>query len=457
LIPGLTLADARARVPALNVVEADEIADVALLEAIADWCGRFTPFVALDPPFGIFLDISGCAHLFHGERAMLEDISTRLNAQGLNACSAIAGTAAAARALARFSKGTIVAAGEEQKVVSELPVTALHVDHAIVTALKRAGLKTIRDVASRARSELSARFGAAFVFILEQVLGQADSPISPRRPLPDYIVERTFSEPVATADIIESAILSLAGTLEGILEGQGKGARTLEAVFFRTDGVVRSISIETAVPLKNAETVVRLFHERLDALADPLDPGFGFDLIRLSAARVETLDPEVKSFHANGQDVHQISALIDRLSARFGAGRILRFHTQDTYIPESEGIAVAAQRSIYEIPWEEVHETGEPPRRPVRMLARPEQIEVIAEVPEGPPARFIWRRAMHLVVRSEGPERIAMEWWRQNDVELTRDYFQVEDKDGRRFWLYRDGLYSRETDFPTWYMHGLFG
>ncbi len=456
LFPGLALTDARARVPALNVAEADEMADAALLETIANWCDRFTPLVALDPPFGIFLEITGCSHLFCGEQTMAEEIFVRLTSQGFNPQVAIAGTAVAARALARYAPGTIAAAGREAGAVSELPVAALCIDHKTTTALKRAGLKTIADVATRARAELSARFGAAFVFLLEQIQGYADSPISPRRPIPDYIAEQCFAEPVATSDVIENIILSLAGKLEGILERHGQGARLLEAAFFRADGSVRRISVETGRPLKDAATLARLFHERLDALTDPIDPGFGFDLVRISVNRVEPLIPEPINFHAESHEIDEVSALVDRLSARFGAERVLRFHAQNTHIPERAGLAFIAQRQMPSNGWTELRETGEAPRRPVRMLARPEPIEVIAEVPEGPPARFIWRRAAHAVIRAEGPERIAMEWWQTSVSQPTRDYFQIEDKNGGRFWIYRDGLYLRETDSPVWYMHGLF-
>jgi protein ImuB len=77
-------------------------------------------------------------------------------------------------------------------------------------------------------------------------------------------------------------------------------------------------------------------------------------------------------------------------------------------------------------------------------------------VPDGPPIRFRWRRVLHAVIRADGPERIAPEWWRTPEGTATRDYYRVEDENGRRFWLYRDGLYDRETGTPRWFLHGLF-
>jgi protein ImuB len=455
LYPGLPLSDARARVPALHIVEADENADAKLLESIADWCDRFTPLVALDFPHGIFLDISGCAHLFQGEHAMAEKVAGDLRAFGFTVRHAIASTAAAARALTRSAPGVIVPAGSEAEAVSMLPVSVLR-EIGVVTPLKRAGLKTIGEVAARSPQELRARFGAAFIFMLDQILGRADAPISPRRPVPDFTAEQHFPEPVATSDVIERTLFALASIMHRKLEERGKGARSFEAAFFRSDGAVRRIEVQTCAPLKHEKTITKLFRERLNALADPLDPGFGFDLIRLSASCVENFVHEATTFEADTQEAQEISALIDRLSARYGAARVLRFQARDSHIPECVARPVTAQQKIKNSNWQEIRARGEPPRRPLRMLAHPEPIHVIAEVSEGPPARFVWRRAAHAIVRAEGPERIAMEWWHENPSDRTRDYFRVEDEAGRRFWLYREGLYGRETAQPSWFMHGLF-
>ena len=196
---GLPLANARAICPEVKVYDADEAADAKTLGSIADWCDGFTPLVALDPPHGLFLDITGCAHLFGGEAAMMQLVCGVLTAQGFTVSAAIAGTAVCARTLTRYVHGRIVRDGEEADVVRPLPLSALGADIAVVAGLRRAGLKTIGDVADRTRHEITARFGAGFTALLEQALGQSDAPISPRKPPPDYIVEKRFAEPVATA------------------------------------------------------------------------------------------------------------------------------------------------------------------------------------------------------------------------------------------------------------------
>ena len=462
---GMPLANARAICPHLVVFDADEARDAQLLNDIADWCDRFTPLVALDPPHGLYLDITGCAHLFGGEAALLKLVCDLLTAQGFAVSAAIAATSICARTLTRHVHGKIVADGEEARALAPLPVAALGASEAITTGLRRAGLKTIGDVAARARYEITARFGAAFTTRLEQALGEGDGPISPRKPLPDYIVEKRFAEPILTDTAIAATLSKLAQMLVGAMAREGKGARQLTACFFRTDGVVRGIVVDTGQAVTRADVIDRLFRERLDALSDPLDPGFGFDLIRLSASRTEIVVQQQHDLDAHVHDNDALAALIDRIAARIGSQRVVVYLPQDTHIPERAELPVPAQQSLAaasQAVWQPRIE-AEPPLRPLRLFERPEEIQVIAQVPDGPPARFVWRRASHAVVRAEGPERIAMEWWRTDGKGLTRDYFRIEDEAGLRFWVYRDGLYDRERDpqtgrpvQPSWFMHGLF-
>lgn len=462
---GVPLANARAICPDIEVFDTDSAADADMLNRIADWCDRFTPLVALDPPYGLFLDIAGCAHLFGGEAAMLRTVRVSLERQGFIVSAAIASTPVCARALTRAARGCIVADGEESEAVALLPVFALGADKVITRGLHRAGLKTIGDVASRAPHEITARFGAAFTATLEQALGRSAAPISPRKLPPDYSVEKRFAEPVATEEVIAATLCDLARLLVAAMDKHGKGARLLEARFFRTDGVVRTIIVETGQPVTKAAVMNRLFRERLKALADPLDPGFGFDLVRLSASHVGIVVQAQRDLDAHTQDNDDVSALIDRIAARIGGQRIVVHLPQDTHIPERAEMAAPAQHHLAEAGcavWPERID-GEVPLRPLRLFERPEAIKIVfTEVPDGPPRKFLWRRAAHTVVRAEGPERIAMEWWRSHDECPARDYFRVEDEAGFRFWLYRNGFYGdrRTPDGmpvpPDWFMHGLF-
>lgn len=457
LAPGMALADARAMIPDVVVAASDSAADLALLEKIAQWCDRFTPFVALDPPHTLLLDVTGASHLFGGERGLLDAMCRALARQGFAVRGALAGTSAAARALTREKDGAIAAQGEDAAALAPLSVEALLFEPDVTHALRRAGLKTIGQVASRSRSELAARFGQSVVAMLDCALGKAEQPISPLRPLPDYMAEHRFADPIVSADAVAATLHALTESIAHLLEERGEGARALEAIFFRADGAVYRLRIETGKPTRDPKMVERLFREKLDALADPLDPGFGYDLIRLCVPRAERKGAETQGFDADRDNEKEIDFLIDRLAVRFGGTRILSFHPNDTHIPEAAAIAVPAQTTYSATtPWERIRGTSEAPRRPLRMFAKPEPIIAIAEIPDGPPLRFRWRRILHNVAFAEGPERIAMEWWRTQEPQPTRDYFRVEDSSGRRFWLYREGLYGRETDRPNWFVHGVF-
>ena len=453
---GQPLANARAMVQPLCIVPADEKADAALLEDIADWCDRFTPLVSLDAPDGLFLDITGAAHLCGGEATMLERVTKAIGKQGFTVRGAIAGTSLAAHALARYVPGHIAAPGDEAAAVTPLPITALDCDDKSMRALRHAGLKTIGMVAERLHSELSERLGKNFVTRLKVILGAEEQPLQPRRPLPDLMAEQHFAEPIVAEEAIAASLLGLAQSLSGILEREGRGVRLLEAAFFRADGKVTRIAIRTGEPLRDPRIRLRLLRQKLDALADPLDPGFGFDLVRLEALLAEETKPGTISFDHDENARRQIAFLVDRLSARFGEHRVQRFVSQDTHIPEAAGVAVPAQdRDFGQENWSLKRRPDDPPRRPLRLLERAEQISVpVSQVPDGPPLRFRWRSVQFDVARAEGPERIAMEWWKKEG--LTRDYFRIETSEGQRFWLYRDGLHTQDQLAPRWYLQGLF-
>lgn len=455
LSAGLSLADARARVPDLDVFDDDPEADARLIGQIAEDCDRWTPLVALDAPHGLMLDITGCAHLFGGEAKLRERIMARLRRAGLTLCSAVATTPDAARAIARFGEGAVVPAGGESAVMRSLPIAALESDGETLVALRRAGFRRIGDLADQPSSPLAERFGAALGSRLQRLLGEEDRRITPLRPVPACMVEQPFAEPIGRSEDIEASLVRLIGRAAAVLEARGEGGRRFEASFFRTDGLVRRVAVMTGRPLRETQAILRLFRERLDVLADPLDPGFGFDLIRLAVPVAEPVMAVQPELDGQAREEDEVADLIDRLVARFGAQRVLRFVAGDTHDPLRAARRVPLNVKVPKpVAWPEL-EPGEPPSRPLHLFEPPQPIEAMAEVPDGPPIRFRWRRVLHEVARAEGPERIAPEWWRDQDVP-TRDYFRVEDAQGRRFWLYRAGLYGREEGAPRWYLHGLF-
>ena len=573
LTVGTALADARARHPALEVAPSDPAADRGLLDAIADWCDRYTPLVGIDAPAGIMLDVAGCTHLFGGEAALARDIVTRLAAQGLRARVGIADTPGCAWAVARYgawadmpvirgepkgrsltsklagtdfasplprgersraqrageggrtstdgfepphpapsastsprrgevkeatSAGSMYSArapasrndedrhvvilppGGMREALAPLPLAALRLEPETVAALADVGLNRIADVLDLPRATLAARFDASFLRRLDQALGREDEPITPKRPAPSYMAEQHFAEPIARERDVLGTIARLSIRLGYAMEARGEGARLVELALFRTDGKVHRLAVGAGAPVHEANRISRLFADRLAGLGEACDPGFGYDLVRLSAPVTERCAPVQTSLAADrGAADHagELGHLIDRLGARFGLRRVTRLAPQDTHIPEFAVAAVPAHahlacaaprlRGAAEVQAKAVPERDaiEPatqdtlaPARPARLFARPERIEAIAEVPDGPPVRFRWRRVLHEVTAADGPERIALEWWRDAEGSaLTRDYFRIETRAGMRVWLYREGLYGRETDAPRWFLHGLFG
>jgi len=505
---GLSLPDVRARFPALIAVEAEPAEEARLLERLCDWCSRYTPLAALDGCDGLMLDISGVAHLFGGETALIEDCRARLSAQGITVLIGAAGNPRAASALARFSQVKIASEPLSDKAFAklfhDLPLAALGLDEIIVADMARAGLRRIGDVALRPRAPITARFGALPMARLDALKGLERSSIAPRFPPPDLCAERRFASPIQTIEAIEASLRKLADDLVVLLERQAKGARRIELSLYRVDGVVRRILIGASRPLNEARAIVRLIAERLASPdEDEIDAGYGVDLMRLACLKAEPLAPseaELERAH-EAERALVLAELLDRLSARLGARAVTRRELIDAHLPEqaeapapatfrhdavgftrgttrriSSPQSLSKGRAIFALTrgggganvidsaamraWMHGKEpeaiTTEAPARPLRLFARPEPIEAMAEVPDGPPRRFRWRRVLHDVTAIEGPERIAAPWWRHRDMP-TRDYFRVEDSQGRRFWLYREGLWGRETAQSKWFVHGLFG
>ena len=498
LKPGETLADARGRVPHLLCEDASPEADTALLSAIADWCDRYTPLVALDGTDGLFLDIAGCAHLFGGEDALLDDALHRLARQGLSVRGAVAGTPGAAWALARHGEGGVLAPDQERDALSHLPLAALRLLPGTIAGLDRVGLTTIGSLMDRPRAPLANRFGAQLVRRLDQALGRQGEPISPRFEMPAVMAERRFFEPIGRMEDVAAVALSLVGQAESALERRCEGGRAFELALFRVDGAVQKLMVGTSRPLRDPKRICALFAEKLKSDESVLDAGYGYDLIRLAVLSTDRLEAAQAVLTAAGglETEADLAGLIDRLGARLGIDRISRLLPGDRHLPESQTECVPAAlvreddlswigfgspdlglgASHTETGLLALEDPGSKPDsgwqdlthdlpldRPLRLIDPAEAVEAVAMVPEGPPLRFRWRRVLYKVARSEGPERIAPPWWvgapdlpSGTREGVTRDYFRIEDMEGRRFWLYREGLYGRETSRPRWFLQGLF-
>ncbi len=462
--PGRALADALALAPGLRVAEADPAADRAALDRLADWCGRYTPAVAPDPEGGaaadgmggdggLLLDIAGCAHLFGGEAALLDDALNRLAGLGWTARAALADTAGAAWALARFGDGRarIVPSGGQRAAIAPLPLAALRLPPAAAEGLERVGLRRVADLFDTPRAPLAARFGPVPARRLAQALGEEPEPLSPRAPAVPRRVRLSLPEPVATAEDIARLARRLLGRLVERLAREDLGARRLRLVFYRTDGETRRLSIGTVRASRDADALLRLFAEHFDRV----DPGFGIDAAALEAVAVEPFRGEQAGLGA-APAARALDGLADLLASRLGPGAVARPAPRESHAPEraETRLPAGAEGEGGAAPWP-ADAPGPGAPRPARLLRRPEPVEAVALLPDRPPVRFRWRGVEYRVVRAAGPERIAPEWWRAGAPPATRDYFRVEDSEGRRYWLFREGL-SERGEAPAWRLHGLF-
>jgi protein ImuB len=462
---GMPLAQAQALVPGLAIQPAAPEAEVAALERLAAWCLRYAPLSATDAPDGLWLDVTGCAHLQGGETKLLRDMVGRLAAQGVTARAAVADTPGAAHAVARFGEAavTVVPVGTAEAALAPLPIEALRLPDEIADGLRLLGFESVGQLAATPRAPLTRRFGPLVATRLDQATGAVFEPIVPVFP-PDLVQARLgFVEPLLTAEAFAAVIVRLTGSVCTAMENAGQGARRLDLLFERVDGSIQCLRVGTARPSRDARHLARLLGEKLERV----DPGLGVEAMRLVVPLAEPLayvqaSASLSEAAQAGQD---ISALVDRLENRLGARRVWRAAVVESDVPERSVRRVPAlaprdaKRDVKRdaiVPRRAGWPTDLP--RPVRLLDPPQPVETMALLPDAPPVAFTWRRVRHRVRRADGPERIAGEWWkRAGEMRSVRDYFRVEDEAGRRFWLFRhgDGEDAATGDL-RWFLHGFF-
>lgn len=453
----------------------DREADANALRALADWMVRASPHVAMDGPDGLMLETTGCAHLFGGEAGMAAMLFERFKAVGYGHRLAFAGTPGAAHALAHAGDDTagpvILPPGAEREGLAPLPVSALRLSADTLTLLRRFGLTRIGQLYGIDRKALARRFNSreassAVCLRLDQALGIRAEPLVPLRPAADHSARLACPEPLATLDGIGEGLRQLAERLCADLSAYGLGARDFILIAFRSDGGVSDAAIHAAQPVCSPEHILRLFKEKLEGI----DPGFGIDLLLLEARRTGPMEagsaPLSGDLAGAAIDDVALARLADRINARLGEGAVMLEQPQPRHPPDrATRLAPFAGKLPPPMPGPMPGQGPQAGPRPLRMLNRPERVEVISQVPDGPPLRFVWRRRAHRVVRADGPERIAPEWWTylppagQTSAPLprTRDYYRIEDTDGRRFWVFREGLYEDgRGGLPEWFVQGFF-
>ena len=452
----MRLADARALCPGLKTAPSDPAGDRAFLEALALWAQRWGPWSALDEPDGLLIDVSAVAHLFGGEARLLADAQAAFARRGLTARLAIGPTAGAAWALAHFGPERAILASDDDAAerLASLPVAALRLDDAVLTVLRRLGLKRIGQLGEIGRDALRRRFRNRSSEVnpllrLDQLLGRVAEPLLPAVAAPDPLVQRRLMEPIRHRPLLDQVLADLAADMARELEGQAQGARRLELGLWRVDGEVIVRRLEFAAATRDPAHIARLFAGKLD----DVDAGFGIELLRLRAPWTEPLALAQTDFEAAAEaQGTSLAECVDRLTVRLGEKAVRRPVLHASHLPEraqrwqpplAPGPASQGQLAFHQ--------------RPLKLLDRPEPIAVLYATPDGFPQRFRWRGQVHDIARVEGPERIAPEWWREKSTVRLRDYYRIEDGEGRRYWIYRHGLAGDgRGGAPDWFLQGLF-
>ena len=433
---GMPYADARAFCPNLQSRMAEPEQDQRFLRILCRWALRYCPWVGLEGNDGLVMDITGSAHLFGGENRMLADMRTRLMRAGLSVQIGCADTRGAAWALAHYGEG-VAAANDTLAALETLPVAALRIEDQMSVTLQRLGLRCIGDLAQTARAPLTRRFGPALLLRLDQALGIQTEEISPYRDPPNYAVRMSLPEPIGLVSDVMAGTERLLVQLCAKLKTHEMGARKLCLSLRRVDQDHQQVELRLARPLRDPHRILSLFERGLN----DIDAGFGIDQIRLEATQVEPLQVQQLSHVADSRK-DKLDDLISRLGTRIGLENIHRFLPADSHIPERSFIVASAAYSEPASSWVSLKP------RPICLFPP----EPIAGDGSRPPSRFRWRRMFLTTGHATGPERIAPEWWLEDDNWRSgmRDYWRVETKQGRRLWLF----YTPQN--PGWFVQGEF-
>jgi protein ImuB len=444
----MAAADAKAIVPSLLLFDDINGQDTRLLKAMGEWCIRYTPVAAIDPygddKSGLLLDVSGCAHLWGGEQSYLEHILQQLRSRGYEVKGAMAGTIGCAWAIAHFGKAsTVIAPGKQADALLALSPAALRLEPAVFQRLYKLGLTSIKSFTSMPRSSLRRRFGQGLLDRIDHALGLTEESIHPLQPVKPYEERLPCLEPIVTRTGIDIALHRLMEMLCKRLQQENKGLRAAVFKGYRVDGKTEQVNIGTNHASYHAKHLLKLFESKLSMI----EPGLGIELFILEASKVEEVSPvqEMLWSDTKGLNDQSIIELLDRMAGKLGNHTIHRYLPDEHYWPERSIKRAMSLKDTPCIPWQ-----ADRPR-PVRLLRKPETIEVTAPVPDYPPMNFRYKGQLHTIKKADGPERIEREWWIEEGQH--RDYYYVEDEHGQRYWLFRSGHYD---DNYQWFIHGFF-
>lgn len=423
--------------------------DPALVHKALRWLAAkaiaFTPSVALDAPDGLWLDLTGCTHLFGGRRRTTAAVVRRFRALGFEARAATAPCFGAAWALARFGPGPgdALVTDDPRAALGPLPIAALRLPAAAEQALHEVGVTTVEQVLRIPRAELARRHGPEVTRRLDQALGREPEVFTPIRVRPVLTLGQSFAGPTDRTEAIDLCVRGLLGSLQSGLERRESGCRAVVLTLLRADLPPASMPVRATRHTRDAKHWYTLLRPHLERA----HLGFGVEGVTLTARDVRALAHAQSSRWIDTpptDDAAELDRLADTLAARLGSDRVVRLRPRASFIPERSWSAHAATDPAPPGP----ADAPAPVDRPSRLLARPVPLDVVYLFPEGPIGRVTRAGggASREVIRCRGPERISGEWWRREFG--ARDYYQLQTEDGAWLWVFRAGGSGR------WFLHG---
>lgn len=443
---GMVVADARVILPDLKIIDDDITLSNKLLKKLCLYCIRFTPVAAVDTPNGVILDASGCAHLWSTEESYLKSIINKFKDFGFHVRAAMADTIGAAWAICHYGKvKAIINLNEQREAILSLPPAALRLDAGILERLKKLGLYRISSFINMQRSALRRRFGEQLLLRLDQVLGNKEEFIKSLQPIEPYTERLPCLEPIQTAVGIEIALQQLLENLCRRMKKESKGLRDVTFKGYRIDGKTECISINTNHPSSNVKHLFKLFEIKITTI----EPALGIELFTLEASKVEDVTALQETlWTSNGSlESKELAELLDHFESKFGNNITHRYLPAEHHLPERSIKLATSLKEKSTISW------NEDKVRPIQLLKEPQPIEVTAPLPDYPPMNFRYKGKLHTIKKADACERIEAEWWQQTG--LHRDYYIVEDDEGKRYWLFRLGYYIADKT-PAWFIHGFF-
>lgn len=445
LYAGMLAADSKIALPDVQIFDDDLNLAERLLNKLCIWCIRYTPIAANDAPNGLILDVSGCAHLWESEEKYLKEIVNKLKGFGYHVRAALADTIAAAWAISRYGKiKTIIKPNEQTEALLPLTPAALRLDIDILERLEKLGLNKISDFINMQGSALRRRFGKQLLLRLDQALGNKEEIIQPLVPLEPYNERLPCLEPIQTVTGIEIALQKLLEALCKRLQKEGKGLRAVSFKCIRVDDKTEQITININHASNNPNHLFKLVQLKISTI----EPALGIELFILEALKVEDIIITQETFWSANSSLEstEVAELLNNLESKFGNNVIHRYLPNEHHLPER---SIKITNSLKDKPatlW-----CDKP--RPIQLLNEPQSIEVTAPIPDYPPMNFRYKGNLHKVEKADACERIESEWWL--DGGLHRDYYIVEDEEGKRYCLFRLGHYDQDKN-PSWFIHGFF-